>query len=126
MKFKGKNIRVILVGEAKEAFEHLLKITAEEREKGIKESKYQTLLKSLKQKVDILKHDPMIGTHIQKGRIPEKYERMYDVTNLWKLDLSGYWRMIYTIKGTEIDIISVVLDIVDHQSYDKIFGYRKR
>ena len=41
-------------------------------------------------------------------------------------ELTGYWRMLYTIKGDQIEIICFVLDILDHKSYDKIFGYRKR
>jgi hypothetical protein len=48
------------------------------------------------------------------------------VTNLWKVNLTGYWRMLYTIKGDEVEIICYVLDICDHKRYDRIFGYRKR
>jgi len=40
--------------------------------------------------------------------------------------LSNFWRMIYTVKGNDIEIISFILDIVDHNTYNKIFGYRKK
>ena len=50
----------------------------------------------------------------------------YDVDNLWVADLTGYWRMLYTLKGSEIEILCFVLEIVDHERYDKIFGYRKK
>jgi hypothetical protein len=72
--------------------------------------------------------------HIPKKNVARKYISLYDVTNLWKVNLSGAWRMIYTIKqpqreDTEIEILSIwldVLDIISHDEYDKIFGYRKR
>lgn len=34
--------------------------------------------------------------------------------------------MIYTLRGSEVEIIALVLDIIDHKDYDKKFGYRKR
>ncbi|MEK6817048.1 MAG: hypothetical protein AABY09_05515 [Nanoarchaeota archaeon] len=49
----------------------------------------------------------------------------YEVNNLWKADLSGAWRMIYTLRGSEVDIISLVLDIFGHMDYEKKFNYRK-
>ncbi len=33
--------------------------------------------------------------------------------------------MIYTIRGSEIEIIALILDIIDHKKYNKKFGYRK-
>jgi len=33
--------------------------------------------------------------------------------------------MIYTIRGSEIEIIALILDIIDHKEYNKKFGYRK-
>jgi len=33
--------------------------------------------------------------------------------------------MIYNIKGSEIEIIALILDIIDHKEYNKKFGYRK-
>ena len=43
-----------------------------------------------------------------KNLIPKDY----DVQNLWRVELSGYWRMLYTIKGDQIEIICFVLDIL--------------
>ncbi len=34
--------------------------------------------------------------------------------------------MLYTLRGSEIEVISLILDILDHKEYDKKFGYRKR
>ena len=36
-----------------------------------------------------------------------------------------YWRLIYTIQSNEVEIIDFVLNIVDHKTYDTIFGYKE-
>ena len=56
---------------------------------------------------------------------PKDYVRDYDVRNLWKANLSGAWRMIYTIRGSDVEVISLILDIIDHKDYNKKFKYRK-
>ena len=125
MTFKGKPVRVILTGDAKEEFEELNALVGEEISKGITSSDHQTLFNSIKRKIELLKTNPEYGIHIPKDRIPREYILKYDVTNLWKVNLSGAWRMIYTIRGSEVEIISLVLDILNHRSYDRKFGYRK-
>jgi hypothetical protein len=40
------------------------------------------------------------------------------------VELTGFWRMLYTIKGDQIEILCFVLDILDHRDYEKRFGYR--
>ena len=123
--FKGKPTKVIITGDAKEEFDDLNKVVGEEIAKGITSSDHQTLLNSIKQKIEILKANPEYGNHIPKDRIPKEYVRDYDVNNLWKIDLSGAWRMIYTIRGTEVEIISLILDIMNHRDYEKKFKYKK-
>ncbi len=34
--------------------------------------------------------------------------------------------MVYTITGNELEIISILLEFMDHPTYDKKFGYRKK
>lgn len=123
--FKGKPTKVIITGAAKVEFDELNKVVGEEIAKGITSSDHQTLLNSIKQKIEILKANPEYGAHIQKNRIPQEYVQIFDASNLWKIDLSGAWRMIYTIRGGEVEIISLILDIMNHRDYEKKFGYRK-
>ena len=125
MSFKGKPVKVIMTGKAKEEYDELNKSVGDEISQGITKSDYQTLFNSIKQKIDFLKDNPEYGVHIEKRKIPKEYVREYDVNNLWKVNLSGAWRMIYTIRGTEVEIIALVLDLIDHKKYDKKFGYRK-
>jgi hypothetical protein len=126
-------VRVTLVGDAKGEYLALKGTVEDERKKGVASSFHQTLLRSIDSKISILKEHCDYGIQIPRGAVPAKY-RAYGVTNLWKVDLSGYWRMVYTLRqpqreGGEIEIMEIfldVLDIVDHPTYDKIFGYRKK
>ncbi len=122
--FKGKNVKVILVGDAKDEYERLNKIVGDELKKGVENSDNQTLLNSIKRVLELLKDNPQYGFHIKKKQIPKEYIKEYEVNNLWKCNLAGYWRLIYTIKTEELEIIDVVLDIIDHKTYDEKFGYK--
>lgn len=124
--YKGKSTKVIITGSAKDEFNDLNKTVGIEIKKGITKSDHQTLLNSIKQKIDFLKDNPEYGIHIPKDRVPKEYVKNYDVNNLWKVNLSGAWRMIYTIRGSNVEIISLILDIMNHKDYDKKFKYKKR
>ena len=64
------------------------------------------------------------GKKIPKNLWPKEYIKKYGITNLWKLDLDSYWRMIYTIVGDHVELIGIVLDVMDHKKYDRKFGYK--
>lgn len=42
------------------------------------------------------------------------------------MELSQFWRLLYYVTGDEVRVISVVFEIIDHNKYDKLFGYRKK
>lgn len=124
--FKGKSVRVIFSAEVNEEYSELNRLVGEERRKGVRSSEHQTLLRSVQRAIELLRTNPFVGMQIPKRLVPKKYVQKYDVTNLWKLNLAGFWRMIYTVTSEGIEIISFVLDIIDHKTYDKIFGYRRK
>ena len=80
------------------------------------------LLKSIKQKIELIKKDLFYGNNIPKRIIPKNYK----VSNLWRVELTNFWRMLYTIKGDKIEIICFILDIINHKSYNKRFGYKRK
>lgn len=124
--FKGKPVKVVITGEAQKEYKALNAVVGREKVKGLKTSDYQKLLKSINQKIDLLKDNPQYGIHIPKNKTPPIYIKKYDVNNLWKVNLVGAWRMIYTIKGSEVDIIALILDLMNHKDYNKKFGYKKK
>ncbi len=117
-----KKVRVQLIGEAEKEFEKLNEAIGKELEKGIKNSQNQQLLKAIKKTTEILKLNPQYGTQIPRKQIPN----ILPVDNLWKVNLTGYWRLLYTLRGEKLEIICFILEIVDHKKYNKIFGYRKK
>ena len=118
-----KPVKIQFVGNAAEEFEKLNKIVGEELSKGITNSEHQQLLKSIKQKIELIKVNHQYGAQVPKALVNKSG---YPVDNLWVADLTGYWRMLYTLKGSQIEILCFVLEIIDHKHYDKIFGYRKK
>ena len=121
---KDKRLIVKLSDKANETYELLLQNVEKENLNGIKSSFHQTLLKSIERAVNSLKQNPFSGNQIPKRLIPEKYKRLYDAENIWRIELFDFWRLVYTINGNQLEIISFILDIFDHKEYDKTFGYK--
>jgi Txe/YoeB family toxin of Txe-Axe toxin-antitoxin module len=118
----NKIVRTILVGEADKEFQKLNNIVGKQIKDGKRNTEEMQLLRSIKQKVDFIKTNPFYGDNIKKKLIP----KTYNVNNLWRVELTNYWRMLYTIKGDQIEILCFILDIIDHEKYDKKFGYKKK
>ncbi|MBS3138354.1 hypothetical protein J4207_01475 [Candidatus Woesearchaeota archaeon] len=124
MRFKGKEIKIVLSEEATEEYNELNRIVGSELQRGVTSSIHQSILRSVERVKKWLKENPFAGEQVQKSLIPQYYLNKYGVTNLWRIELSDYWRLIYTIQSNEVEIIDFVLDIVNHKKYDKIFGYK--
>ena len=127
--YKGKmkkKITIKLVGDAEQAFQDLNRIVGEQRSNEITSSKDITLLNAINRIFDVITYNPFYGENAKKDLIPKEYRQKYDAGNLFIVDLPDYWRMIYTLESDEIEIIAFVLDIIDHNEYDKKFGFRKR
>lgn len=121
-----KPVRVILIGEAEKEFKRLNEIVGLQFTHGKESTEEMQLLRSIKQKIEFIKLNPFYGENIQKHLIPKEYILKHDISNLFRTELSNFWRMIYTVKGDQVEIICFVLDILDHPEYDNKFGYRKR
>ena len=86
------------------------------------------IFNAIKKKVDLIKINTHYGDPIAKKLIPKEYKDKYGVTNLFRVELPNFWRMLYTLTNdnNEIEIIGFVLDIIDHKKYNKKFGYKNR
>ena len=93
-----------------------------------KSKKAKGIVSAVKQKLEFLRNDPYYGHPIKKNMIPMFYRNKYDIKNLFWIELPLFWRMLYTLKNDEqeIEIIALIMEIVDHPTYDKRFGYRKK
>jgi len=73
--------------------------------------------------IDKLKINPECGNHIKAKNVNEKLVNDYGVNknNVWRLDISSDWRLVYTISGTnEVKIFSLILKVFfSHKDYEK-------
>lgn len=122
----NKPVRVIYLDEADAEYKRLNEIVGRQIKEGKDNTEEMQLLRSIKQKTEFVKANPFYGNNIPKVLIPQEYIQKYKTNNLWRLELINYWRMVYTIKGDQVEVICFVLDIIDHKDYDKKFGYNKR
>ncbi len=63
------------------------------------------------------------GIQIPKKLIPKDYTKKYGIKNLWKYNLPNAWRLLYSIEGGDVKIISIILEWMDHKNYERRFGY---
>ena len=75
--------------------------------------------------MDDLEKNEQAGLKIVSKQWPKEYIKKYDIKNLWKYDLPNGWRIIYTIKGNNVEIISVVIEWITHKDYERKFGYKR-
>jgi hypothetical protein len=108
-------IAIVFSEEAKEVFDYL-KCSSSKVDRSI--------LRSLLKKVEILKNNPHYGDSVSKRLIPKEYVLRYEINNLFRIELSNYWRLLYTLTNqNDVEIIAFVLDVMNHKKYDKKFGY---
>ena len=70
-----------------------------------------------------IKENPFCGIQIPKKLIPKEYAVKFNAKNLWKYNLPDAWRLIYSIEGGEIVIITIILEWMNHKEYERRFGY---
>jgi len=82
------------------------------------------LKKQLEKAFKNLEEDAFCGIQIPKKLIPKEYiKRFGNLTNLWKYNLPDSWRLIYTIKNNKVSLLLIILEWVDHKSYERRFKY---
>ncbi|MBN1156943.1 type II toxin-antitoxin system RelE/ParE family toxin [Candidatus Woesearchaeota archaeon] len=115
-----KVVKISFSPEAEEVYHYLNKQAPASKMEA-------SILNALHKKCELIKMNFHYGQPIAKRLIPDGYRIKYGITNLFRVELPNYWRMLYTLVDgeNEIEIIAFVLDIIDHKKYDKKFGYKK-
>ncbi len=74
-----------------------------------------------------LEKNPLLGVKVPSAVWPAIYVKKYGIDNLRKCNLTSAWRLVYTLDGSDIEIVSVILEWFDsHKKYEKRFGYKKK
>ena len=98
-----------------------LKVDLEKLEKGTFEER--RLAGWIRKAIDRLLVDPKYGVKVPSYLWPKEYIQDYKITNLWKIDLPQGWRMMYTIRKNELELLSVILEWFDHTNYGRRHHY---
>ena len=112
----------------KDLFEWKVKIEEAVKQGDASNSKELNLLNKAIAK---LKEDFKVGQILPKKSYPEpykeyskKYANEVQIDKLWVLKISGDWRVIYTVVGNEVEVISFILESINHKRYDRKFHFR--
>ena len=97
----------------KEAFDKLKGSKTEEKK----------LYEWLNRAFDDLAENAFCGIQIPKKQIPKVYLKKYGIDNLWKYNLPNAWRLLYSVAKDEIVVISIILEWLPHNEYEKRFDY---
>jgi DNA-binding Lrp family transcriptional regulator len=101
-----KPVNIKFVGDAAVEWKKLNKVVAEERTEGIENSENQQLLKSIKQKIELIKINPQYGDSVKKKMIPKKFPEVQEIHNI-----TGDWDIIIKVKVEDVDAVGkFVLD----------------
>lgn len=80
--------------------------------------------KALIRAIKTIKEDCQLGRNVKKELIPKQLINKYNITNLRIYNLPSAWRLLYTITtSNNIEIISILLDWMDHKDYEKLFKF---
>ena len=86
--------------------------------------------KLLNRAIEKLKWDFKSGQILTKKSYPSaykeysmKYAEEVKIDKLWVLKISKDWRVIYTVVGSEVEIISFILDSMNHKKYEQKFNF---
>ena len=89
-------------------------------------SEDQRLAESINGAMNQLLENPELGVKIPRHLWPKEYTQEYEISNLWKCNLRQGWRLIYTIAGNQIEIVSIILEWFPHKEYENRFKYKVR
>ena len=77
---------------------------------------------SLQTAISRLRRNAQWGEVVRQNFIPRFFRDKYGTSNLYCVDLAAFHRVFYTITNRSV----ILLDIVDHPTYDRWFPGRRR
>ncbi|MDD5086633.1 MAG: hypothetical protein PHV16_02680 [Candidatus Nanoarchaeia archaeon] len=93
----NKKVRIIFSPEAEEVYNHL-------NEKASFSKNERIILNAINKKIILIKVNIHYGKPIAKNLIPQEYKIKYGITNLFRVELPKFWRMLYTLTNSNSEI----------------------
>ena len=91
-----------------------------------KKPTYEQLLSSINTAISNIKANPYYGDLIPQKYISKATVYKYGTNKVFRVELVGFWRLLYTLIGEEARIIAFILEYMDHDKYNKVFGYKRK
>lgn len=82
-------------------------------------------IKEVRRLETLFPRKPFAGRNVPKALIPRKFRDM-GITNLFRNDLPGGWRLLHTVMEVGGDQAVLELAALSHPDYDALFGYEGR
>ncbi len=70
-----------------------------------------------------IEKNPSGFIHVPGNLIPKEYRQKYGIDNLWKYDMPNGWRLLYSLAKEKVLLIAIILEWMDHKSYERKFRY---
>ena len=86
----NKKVEITLSPEAEEVYKYL-------NQEAPNSKIERSILNALEKKKELIKMNMHYGEPIAKKLIPQEYITKYGVTNLFRVELPNFWRMLYTL-----------------------------
>ncbi|MEA3413948.1 MAG: hypothetical protein U9Q99_00265 [Nanoarchaeota archaeon] len=80
---------------------------------------YEIILRAFKD----IEENVFCGIQVPKKLIPKEYFKKFNIKNVWKYNLPDAWRLIYSVEGKNLLILSIVLEWMDNKTYERRFKY---
>lgn len=120
-----KDIHVEFDADAYIEYTKLQEAVAQNK-KAKKQPRYEQLLNSINTALKNIKTNPHFGDLIPRKYVPKKTVQFYGTDKILRVELIGYWRLLYTLIGDKAKVIAFVLEYMDHDKYNKRFEYKKK
>jgi mRNA-degrading endonuclease RelE of RelBE toxin-antitoxin system len=83
-----------------------------------------TSFKQISNALDEIEKNAFCCIQVPKRLIPRKWKHY---SNLWKYNLPGGWRLLYTVappdRSGKVIVLSIILDWMSHKDYERLFRY---
>ena len=81
------------------------------------------LKRFIERAIEDIRLNPFCGIQIPKRLIPKEYIQKFNIRNVWKYNLPNAWRLIYSIEGGILKIVTIIIEWMDHKEYERLFHY---
>ncbi len=84
------------------------------------------IYKDVDKAIKDLKKDKKVGTHLQRSKVPKYYIKKHDYDAYFKVNLPENWRLIYGIISIHREKRVLIMELFNHDNYNKRFGFKKK